>query len=653
MKLSIVIVNYNVKYFLEQCLLSVHKAIQGTEAEVFVVDNNSVDGSMEMVEQKFPWVKAIINKDNVGFSKANNQAIRESSGEYVLLLNPDTVVEENTFTSTLNFMDTHTDAGALGVKMIDGKGNYLPESKRGLPTPSVAFYKISGLTSLFPRSKRFARYYMGHLAENGNHEVEILAGAFMLMRRSALEKAGLLDEDFFMYGEDIDLSYRIIKAGYKNYYFSDTSIIHYKGESTKKGSLNYVYVFYRAMVIFAEKHFSGSYAKLFGLFINIAIYLRAGLSLFKRFGRALAIPAVDALVLLGGLFYIKEYWEANHRFIQGGEYPTELIAVAFPLYTLSWILGVYFNNGYQRPTKPANIIRGVFIGSIVILVGYSLVSETYRFSRAIIVLCSVWAVIALLLWRWLFQKLSKQKLISTTTQDKRILIVGYEEEATRVESLVEQSLGKLAYKGFVSPKEIGSVSNDQFVGNLNQLPEIARVFGIDEVIFCSKDVASINIFRQMTLLNPIKVEIKIAPSQTDFVIGSNSIDAQGSWYSIQLNDLSKASNRRGKRGLDIGVSLLFILFSPLLLWFTDEKAGFYPNLFTVLFGNKTWVGYDTTVDYEHLPKLKPSVLKVTQGLQSQNGSKSALQHINQLYAKDYSVWNDFNFIISSFKHLGD
>jgi len=219
------------------------------------VDNNSVDGSEEMVKEKFPGVCFIANKENVGFARANNQAISRSTGEFILLLNPDTVVEEDTFIKCIRFMDEHPEAGAMGVKMLDGKGNFLPESKRSFPTPTVAFYKAFGLSRLFPRSKTFARYHLGHFSENETHEVEVLSGAFMFIRKSAIDKAGLLDENFFMYGEDIDLSYRITQGGYKNYYFAESNIIHYKGESTKKSSVNYVFVFYRAMIIFAKKHF--------------------------------------------------------------------------------------------------------------------------------------------------------------------------------------------------------------------------------------------------------------------------------------------------------------------------------------------------------------------------------------------------------------
>ncbi|HRS54762.1 MAG TPA: glycosyltransferase family 2 protein, partial [Bacteroidales bacterium] len=232
MKLSIVIVNYNVKYFLAQCLSSVEKAIENIDAEIFVVDNNSVDGSVQMIKNKFPKIHLISNNKNVGFAKANNQAIKLAKGQYILLLNPDTVLETDTLLKVVNFMDEHPDAGALGVKMVNGKGKFLPESKRSLPTPWVAFYKISGLSSIFPKSKIFGKYHLGYLDKNKINKVDVLSGAFMLIRKEVLDKIGLLDENFFMYGEDIDISYRITQAGYNNYYYPETRIIHYKGEST-------------------------------------------------------------------------------------------------------------------------------------------------------------------------------------------------------------------------------------------------------------------------------------------------------------------------------------------------------------------------------------------------------------------------------------
>ena len=272
MKLSVVIINYNVKYFLEQCLRSVLKASKYVETEIFVVDNNSSDGSLEYLRPLFPEVVFIANKDNPGFSKANNQAIKLTQGEYILLLNPDTIVGEHSFLNVCNFMDNHPDAGALGVRMLNGYGDFLPESKRGFPSPWNSFCKIFGLSKIFPKSSIFAQYHLRYLSENEIHIVDVLAGAFMLLRKQALDKIGLLDDTFFMYGEDIDLSYRMNLGGYKNYYFPEP-IIHYKGESTKK-DVRYVRIFYQAMIIFFRKHYP-NYSQLYSFFVHFAIYIRA------------------------------------------------------------------------------------------------------------------------------------------------------------------------------------------------------------------------------------------------------------------------------------------------------------------------------------------------------------------------------------------
>ena len=276
MKLSIVIVNYNVKYFLEQCLYSVRAAVAGLEAEVWVVDNHSTDGSIEYLRPRFPEVNFIENQDNPGFAKANNQAIRISQGEYVLLLNPDTVVGEDSLRSLCYFMDEHPEAGGIGVKMIEGYGQFLPESKRSFPSPWVSFCKIFGLSKFFPNSQIFARYSLPFLDKEKIHKVEVLAGAFMLLRREALDKVGLLDEDFFMYGEDIDLSYRVVQGGYLNYYIPER-LLHYKGESTKHGDIKYVKAFYGAMLIFYRKYYPQA-SWLMSLLIQLAVFLKASLS---------------------------------------------------------------------------------------------------------------------------------------------------------------------------------------------------------------------------------------------------------------------------------------------------------------------------------------------------------------------------------------
>ena len=273
MKLSVVIVSYNVSHYLLQCLDSLQRALRGIDGEVIVVDNHSRDNSVALVHQAHPEVKVIENLHNLGFSKANNIALRQAKGEYALLLNPDTIVADNTIRDCIAFLDLHPDAGAAGVMMLNADGTVAPESRRGVPTPLTSFYKLSGLCRMFPRSPRFGRYYLGHLPWQTPQQIDIVSGAFCMLRRSVLDKVGLLDEDYFMYGEDIDLSYRILNQGATNWYLP-YPILHYKGESTQKSSFRYVHVFYQAMLIFFRKHFS-HLGLLVTLPIKTAIWFKA------------------------------------------------------------------------------------------------------------------------------------------------------------------------------------------------------------------------------------------------------------------------------------------------------------------------------------------------------------------------------------------
>ena len=280
MKLSVVIVSYNVKYHLEQCIRSVKKASEGLDADVWVVDNASTDGSVEYLQACFPDVHFISNTENVGFSRANNQAIRQCEGEYVLLLNPDTIVAEDTLRGCVDFLDAHPEVGATGVRMLNVNGTFAPESRRGLPTPFTSFCKMTGLSCLFPKSRVFGRYYMKYLNEEEANPIEVISGAFNMLRHKALDVIGLLDEDFFMYGEDIDLSYRMLMGGWQNYYLP-YYILHYKGESTEKSSFRYVHVFYNAMLIFFNKHYGKRY-QFIAYLIRLAVVVRAMMDMLIR-----------------------------------------------------------------------------------------------------------------------------------------------------------------------------------------------------------------------------------------------------------------------------------------------------------------------------------------------------------------------------------
>lgn len=358
--LSVIIVNYNVKYYLEQCLEAVRRASQGLQIEVIVVDNLSTDGSIPYLRERFPEVTFIENKENVGFARANNQAIRMSAGKYVLLLNPDTIVAERTLSDFIRFMDSHPEAGGAGAYMLRTDGTFAPESRRGLPTPFVAFCKMSGLAALLPQSRVFGRYYMRYLNENEVNEIEIISGACMLLRREALDKVGLLDEDFFMYGEDIDLSYRILKGGYKNY-FLPTRMLHYKGESTEKSSFRYTYTFYQAMRLFFRKHYA-HYSFLVSLPINVAIWVRSFMAYignqFKHRKRRQPEKLSSDMLVIGSARMLAEVQRlvehhqlrGEFRYVEGDEHalPEGHLAVSFD--TSAYDTLVYDADAYTYAT---------------------------------------------------------------------------------------------------------------------------------------------------------------------------------------------------------------------------------------------------------------------------------------------------------------
>jgi len=657
LKLSVVIVNYNVRYFLEQCLSSVYKSIRVLAgeyypfcAEIWVVDNNSTDGSLDMVREKFPEVRIIANMQNKGFSFANNQAIDQTEAEYILLLNPDTVVGEDTFAKMLTFMDEHPDAGGLGIKMIDGKGNFLPESKRGLPTPEVAFYKVTGLSALFPKTRIFGRYHLGFLDKNKEHQVAVLSGAAMLLRRSALDISGSLDNDFFMYGEDIDLSYRITKAGFKNYYFSGSTIIHYKGESTKKSSINYVFVFYRAMIIFARKHFAPKNANLFAFLINFAVYLRAGAAVFARLLRILALPVADDIVLYGAMRLLVAYWEHTIKYVHGGKYPPELVNIFIPAYIFCWIIGLFLAKGYQKPYLGRKIINGALWGGLLISFFYAFLDEKYRYSRAFIVLGSIMAVIVFAVNRFVIRIIKNRKnFIAGTNTTKKIVICGHQNEADRILRLLDKGEIKYNYVGLVLPDEN---EKGNAVGFISDLEKFIRIYKVDEIIFCSGNMPYETIIAKMAQLNKTGVLFKIVPDGSDFIIGSNSKNEQGDFYALheELFSIDKNDSRINKRGFDIVLSLILLVTLPMNFWFVRNPKSYFNNIFKVLSGNATWVGYSEAK--EKLPSIRQGILSPADELKTDDLDLKTRQRLDYLYAKDYSINKDLSVLMAGFSKLG-
>ena len=649
-KLSVIIVNYNVCYFLEQIIKSVINASKNLDVEILVVDNNSVDKSVELVKTKFPEVTLIENKKNVGFSKANNQAMRIAKGEYILLLNPDTLLEEDTLEKCCQFMDEHPDAGGLGVKMVDGKGNFLPESKRGLPTPQVALFKMAGLAALFPKSKLFGKYHLGYLDENDINEIEVLSGAFMFMRKSVLAKVGLLDEEYFMYGEDIDLSYRILKGGYKNYYFPKARIIHYKGESTKKTSINYVFIFYKAMIIFARKHLSQNKAAVFSFLINIAIYIKAGIDILIGFIKRSFQTIMDVTFMYLSMEWLTDYWEANHKFAPS-RYPDEFMSIVVPCYILLWITSNYFSGGNDRPIKVAKIIRGVLIGTVLISAVTNFV-DSYRFSKALILLGGASSVLILIFNRLLIHFVKYNNFTLDKNPEKRVALIGNFQESERVLGLLREMNANVNVIGFITPIKNGN-NHEHYLGTLHQLSEIIEIYKLDEIIFCSKDISANQIIELMVNIDNRYLDYKIVPDESNYVIGSNSKNRPGDFYTVEIKlNIILKNNIRNKRVFDICVSLVCLSSFPLMVFVVKNPINLIKNCLKVLLGMLSWVGFSDH-NHVHLPKMKKGVLTPSTNMHTDHLDENTIKRLDTIYAKEYSVAADVEIILKSINKLGN
>ena len=642
MKLSVVIVNYNVKYFLEQCLLSVIRASSHIETEIFVVDNNSSDGSVDYIRQRFPSVQVIANKDNPGFSRANNQALKIAGGEFILILNPDTLIAEDTFDICIDFMDQHADAGALGVKMIDGKGNFLPESKRALPTPEVAFYKMFGLARLFPASHRFGRYHLSYLSKDETNPVDILSGAFMFFRKKVLDEIGYFDETFFMYGEDIDLSYRVLKAGYKNYYLADTTIIHYKGESTKKGSLNYVRVFYQAMIIFAQKHFAASQAGFFSFLINMAVIFRALVTIVLNLLSSSYLILVDALVSFAGIYYLVHLYASNIK--NAPEYyPLQFIGMVIPAYIVIWIISAYFSGSYEKPYRVAPIFRGVVAGTIIIAALYGFLPEAWRFSRAIILLGGICLGIVMLFTRLLYSLLRYQQFTFERVDNDRVIAVGSPSSTEQVKAIL-LSVAPLS--------EL--VSEIDASVHLEDIQGTASLFKVKEIILCSDILSYKEMIRQILYLGT-GYDYKILNVGTSSLIGSNSKNNAGDLYAADINlNLAKPIARRQKRLLDMVLCLFMVPLVPVLIFLVAKPIRFILSWAQVLLGQKTWVGYweISPKAIKGLPQLRTAVINQAPGYTSTQISEADIRKLNYLYAKHYTISDDLGILIRNIRSLG-
>ncbi len=646
MQLSIIIVNYNVKYFLEQCLCSVESAIASLQAEVIVVDNHSTDGSITYLQERFPFVQFIANNENVGFGKANNQGLTIAKGDYVLFLNPDTIVPEDCFTKCISFFEKNNDCGALGIRMLDGSGNFLPESKRSFPTPMTAFFKLVGLAKLFPNSAVFNKYALGYLDENKNHEVDVLAGAFMMVRKEIIEATQGFDEVFFMYGEDVDLSYRIQQAGYKNYYFAESAIIHFKGESTKRGSLNYVKMFYQAMSIFVTKHYKSSTATVFSASIKIAIWIRAIIAIISGLATKWGLIIVDSIIIFSSLHLVEKTWVQYVR--DGKHFDDKFLQIFIPGFTILFLLSAALSGIYDNLYKPSKALLASFSAIIILLAVYSLLPEQYRFSRGVILIGGFAAGLAITLVRWFLLQLNWIKETDEEKKFQQTVIIGSLDEFNQTMDLLQQAdlqervLGRIKING----------DDDQAIGPITLIETLIKNYRIKEIIFCIGQLSYSEVLQQIQTL-PKGVYFKFKGRISQSIISSDSKTTTGETLTAEgFYQIAQPYQKRMKRLLDVVFSLLIFISFPIHLLLLKKGYIVLSRAYCVLLGKQTWVGY--IFSNQMLPTLKPSFLNHTYlPLAAREKMKSEnLQKLDMIYARDYDWMQDFKTIVQQYKNLG-
>ncbi len=571
--ISVIIVNYNVREFLEQCLDSVQRALKSIPSEIIVVDNASVDDSVPMIRQRFPQVMLIENKKNVGFSAANNQGLEVARGQFIVLLNPDTVVQEDTFTKLLDFFARTPDASAATCKIINPDGTFSVDCRHSIPTPLTAFWKVVGLSRLFPKSKIFGRYNLTYLNENDTYQVEAISGSFMMMRREIVKKVGKLDEDFFMYCEDIDYCHRINKAGGKIYYVPDSQIIHYKGESTKKNNLDYVITFNRSLYKFYKKHYQKKYVYPFKWLILLGTVLR-GLFIFIKNNLELYYPIILDLIILNLMLFVTFFvrYELKNGFTLHDFFNQYIVINGIT--TLAFFLSALFFESVTRDRFSISKIIKANFAAFTFVSALTFFFNQFAFSRLVVIISAIGSVTFMALWRVVLRAV-RRKTISTLSRDyflKRTIIVGFDDETrqllNKLQSYVSSSI-KILGLASGNEQDVGKhLNNIPVVTTIRRLPEYIRLNRVDLVIFTTHNISFETILTSMSQIQNPRVEFKMVPGHLEFMIGKSTIERLDSVPLVAIEyAYGKPFNKVIKRLFDVNLALfLLIVLAPWHLW---------------------------------------------------------------------------------------
>lgn len=655
--LSIIIVNYNVKEYLKNLLHSIKKASQNLSTEIFVVDNASDDGSVEMIREKFPEVKLIANEKNLGFGKANNLALKEASGKFILLINPDTLVAEDTFSKLIEFFESHPDAGMVGCKILNPDGTLQLACRRSFPGPWTSFTKVTGLSSLFPKSKLFARYNLTYLDENQTYEVDAISGSFMMMRKEVYDKVGGFDEQFFMYGEDLDLCYRIQKAGYKIYYVHTTQIIHYKGESTKRSSLDETKVFYNAMHLFVKKHLSGSF--IVELILRSAIAVR---SLFAFLGKKKLIilsVILDFLLFNLCIYAAQEiYQKIKPSWLGFPEY-AEWIVYTVP--ALIQIIVAAFAGVYQKNRLSIlKVIISIAI-SFPILTSLTFFFKQFAFSRAAILIAYILVLFVFVLWRIIFKQFFHKLLTVDSERQKRTLIVGTQRNAIQIASKLKQKKTEIRnIVGLISNsyKEVGNkIDSFEVVGTDQNINKVIRDYKVDEVIFSSDELSYNQMIQIISSLRKENVEFKVVGSDQDFVVGKTSVSILDDMPLFEISfNISDTKMRLIKSLFDFSLALITLFLVYPFIFFKYKIASqtktdfseFILSVPSVLTGKYSFVGPKKDYDSQNIFLGKKGL---TGFWYYETDDEDEIEKLDFYYAKNQNIWMDIEIISKSLNKM--